>query len=174
MPPASQLIFPTSGRASILGHPAGDLAVRRRMGSFPEQPYFYNYLTAEELLEHFGSLFGYSWGERRARGARVLDEVGVGMERRLAEHRPVQVRVLDEVDFLNARHARYRAKTGRPAASWTPVAELGWVPRNPPVDPAGAPYVLDPVTGLATVSTGAPYHPPPVVAGAPASARAAS
>ncbi len=45
-----QLIFPTSGRAEILGRPVGDVSVRRRIGYLPENPYFYDYLTAEELL----------------------------------------------------------------------------------------------------------------------------
>ena len=79
-----QLLFPTSGRALILGRPAGDLSVRRRIGFLPEQPYFYDYLTAEELLEYFASLFGCPRSERRARTARLLDEVGIGSERRLA------------------------------------------------------------------------------------------
>lgn len=79
-----QLIFPTSGRAAILGRPAGDLEIRRRIGFLPEQPSFNDYLTAEELLEYFASLFGYSRQERRARAARLLDEVGLGAERRLA------------------------------------------------------------------------------------------
>ena len=54
-----QLIYPTSGRAEILGRPVGDIEVRRRIGYLPENPYFYDYLTAEELLEYFASLFGY-------------------------------------------------------------------------------------------------------------------
>ena len=41
-----QLIFPTSGRAEILGRPVGDVSVRRRIGYLPENPYFYDYLTA--------------------------------------------------------------------------------------------------------------------------------
>ena len=45
-----QLIYPTSGRAEILGRPVGDVGVRRRIGYLPENPYFYDYLTAEELL----------------------------------------------------------------------------------------------------------------------------
>ena len=46
-----QLIFPTSGRAEILGQPVGDVAIRQRIGYLPENPYFYDYLTAEELLD---------------------------------------------------------------------------------------------------------------------------
>src|SRR5207245_7772453 len=78
-----QLVFPTSGRAEILGRPLGDLAAKRRIGYLPENPYFYDYLTAEELLVYFAALFGYRGPERRARAARLLDEVGIGRERRL-------------------------------------------------------------------------------------------
>jgi len=78
-----QLVFPSSGRAEILGRPLGDIAVKRRIGFLPENPYFYDYLTAEELLTYFASLFGYRGAERRARASRLLDEVGIGAERRL-------------------------------------------------------------------------------------------
>jgi ABC-2 type transport system ATP-binding protein len=78
-----QLVFPTAGRAEILGRPAGDLSVRRRIGYLPENPYFYDYLTAEELLSYFAGLFGLSAAERRTRVARLLDEVGIGGERRM-------------------------------------------------------------------------------------------
>jgi ABC-2 type transport system ATP-binding protein len=77
-----QLIFPTSGRAEILGRPLGDVEVRRRIGYLPENPYFYDNLSAEELLEYFASLFGYRGHERRQRVTRLLDEVGLGAERR--------------------------------------------------------------------------------------------
>ncbi len=77
-----QLIFPTSGRAEILGRPVGDIETKRRIGYFPENPYFYDHLTAEELLDYFASLFGYPAAERRARATRLLDEVGIGAERR--------------------------------------------------------------------------------------------
>jgi ABC-2 type transport system ATP-binding protein len=78
-----QLVFPTSGRAELLGRPLGDLATKRRIGFLPENPYFYDYLTAEELLGYFAALFGYRGAERRARISRMLDEVGLGAERRL-------------------------------------------------------------------------------------------
>ncbi len=77
-----QLIFPTSGRAEILGQPAGAIAVRQRIGYLPENPYFYENLTAEELLEYFASLFGYRGREKRERVSRLLDDVGLGRERR--------------------------------------------------------------------------------------------
>ncbi len=78
-----QLIYPTSGRAEILGQPVGDVEVKRRIGYLPENPYFYDYLTAEELLEYFSALFGHSGAERRRRASALLDEVGIGAERRL-------------------------------------------------------------------------------------------
>jgi ABC-2 type transport system ATP-binding protein len=78
-----QLIYPTSGRAEILGRPVGDLDVRRRIGYLPENPSFYDYLTAEELLGYFGDLFGYSGSDRRKRVSNLLDRVGIGAERRL-------------------------------------------------------------------------------------------
>jgi ABC-2 type transport system ATP-binding protein len=78
-----QLVYPTSGRAEILGRPVGDVAVRRRIGYLPEHPYFYDYLTAEELLGYFASLFGYRGAERTGRTQRLLDEVGIGAERRM-------------------------------------------------------------------------------------------
>jgi ABC-2 type transport system ATP-binding protein len=78
-----RLVFPTAGRAELLGKPLGDVSVRRRIGYLPEHPYFYDYLTAEELLSYFAGLFGYDGAERRQRVARLLDEVGIGAERRL-------------------------------------------------------------------------------------------
>jgi ABC-2 type transport system ATP-binding protein len=78
-----QLVFPTTGRAELLGKPVGELSVKRRIGYLPEHPYFYDYLTAEELLTYFAGLFGYSGAERTARVSRLLDEVGIGAERRL-------------------------------------------------------------------------------------------
>jgi ABC-2 type transport system ATP-binding protein len=78
-----QLIFPTSGHAEVLGKPVGDVAARRRIGFLPENPYFYDYLSAEELLTYFAQLFGFSAAEQKARVSSLLDRVGIGAERRL-------------------------------------------------------------------------------------------
>ena len=78
-----QLIFPTSGAARILGSPVGDAAVRRRVGFLAENPYYYDYLTAEELLTYFARLFGYTPADAKTRVASVLDQVGLGAERRM-------------------------------------------------------------------------------------------
>ena len=76
-----QLIFPTSGHAEILGRPLGDVPTRRRIGYLPENPSFYDYLTAEELLTYFAELFGYDAAERRRRVGDLLDRLGIGRER---------------------------------------------------------------------------------------------
>ena len=77
-----QLIYPTSGRAEILGRPVGDVATRHRIGFLPENPSFYDYLTAEELLTYFAQLFGYGPAERRARVSSLLDRLAIGRERK--------------------------------------------------------------------------------------------
>jgi ABC-2 type transport system ATP-binding protein len=79
----AELIYPTSGRMSILGHPPGHLEVRRRVGYLPEAPYFYDYLTAEELMMYFAGLFGLRGPARRSRVSALLDQVGIAGERRL-------------------------------------------------------------------------------------------
>jgi ABC-2 type transport system ATP-binding protein len=78
-----QLIFPSSGRAWILDRPAGDVDLRRRIGYLPENPTFYDNVSAEELLGYFAALFGYRGAERARRVAALLDEVGLGAERRM-------------------------------------------------------------------------------------------
>ncbi len=78
-----QLVFPTSGRAEILGRPLGDVTAKRRIGYLPENPYFYDHLTAEELLVYFAALLAIPSADRRALAARLLDQVGIGAERRL-------------------------------------------------------------------------------------------
>jgi ABC-2 type transport system ATP-binding protein len=78
-----QLIYPTTGHARILGKPVGDVTVRQRIGFLAENPYFYDYLTAEEVLTYFARLFGISGPDVKTKVAAVLDRVGIGAERRL-------------------------------------------------------------------------------------------
>jgi ABC-2 type transport system ATP-binding protein len=78
-----QLIYPTAGQTRILGRPAGDVSVRQRIGFLAENPYFYDYLTAEEVLTYFARLFGIHGRAARERVATVLDEVGIAAERRM-------------------------------------------------------------------------------------------
>ncbi len=76
------LLWPSAGRAQVFGRPPGDVEAHRRLGFLPENPTFYDHLTAEELLTYFAGLFGYSPADRRARANRFLDMVGIGADRR--------------------------------------------------------------------------------------------
>ena len=72
-----RLMTPTAGRARILGRDVGDVGVHARIGYLPEAPYFYEYLTARELLEYCAQLFGYAPAARRARAADLLRRVSL-------------------------------------------------------------------------------------------------
>ena len=71
------LIFPTSGTARVRGRSIDDVAMHRDIGYLPEQPYFYDYLTARELLDYYARFSGYSAVERRERVERLLERVGL-------------------------------------------------------------------------------------------------
>ena len=71
------LIFPTGGSARILGHEWTDPEIKAQIGFLPEQPYFYDYLTAHELLEYYGQLSGVPARDRRRRAEEVLAQVGL-------------------------------------------------------------------------------------------------
>jgi ABC-2 type transport system ATP-binding protein len=71
------LVFPTAGSARILGKEWTDPAVKAQIGFLPEQPYFYDYLTAHELLEYYGQLSGVPAKNRTHRVEQVLQQVGL-------------------------------------------------------------------------------------------------
>jgi ABC-2 type transport system ATP-binding protein len=71
------LIFPTAGAAQILGKPISDIGMHRDIGYLPEQPYFYDYLTAAELLDYFARFFNLKAADRRERVERMLKKVGL-------------------------------------------------------------------------------------------------
>ncbi|MGH9435126.1 MAG: ATP-binding cassette domain-containing protein [Terriglobia bacterium] len=71
------LITPTSGAATVLGMPVGDVATRRKIGFLPEHFRFYEWLTAAELLDLHGRLYGMARGNLRRRAAELLDQVGL-------------------------------------------------------------------------------------------------
>src|SRR6266705_5009072 len=70
-----RLIYPTEGNARILGHDISDVAMHHRIGYLPENPYFYDYLTAREFLEYCGELFGQTRGDRGRRTESLLARV---------------------------------------------------------------------------------------------------
>ena len=76
-----RLIFPSSGTARILGHDINDVRMHQRIGYVPENPYFYDYLTARELLEYCGQIFGQDAAERKKRAATLLSRVRLDEKR---------------------------------------------------------------------------------------------
>lgn len=67
-----RLIFPTAGDARILGRDISDVSVHQHIGYLPENPYFYDYLTAREFMEYCGQLFGIPLSTRRSRASELL------------------------------------------------------------------------------------------------------
>jgi ABC-2 type transport system ATP-binding protein len=76
-----RLIFPSSGNARILGHDIGDVGMHTHIGYLPENPYFYDYLTAREFLEYCGQLFGYTKTDRAKRAVDLLARVHLDEKR---------------------------------------------------------------------------------------------
>jgi ABC-2 type transport system ATP-binding protein len=72
-----RLIFPTSGTARIQGKSIDDVKMHQNIGYLPEQPYFYDYLTATEVLDYFARFHDLSEGDRRERVAKMLQKVGL-------------------------------------------------------------------------------------------------
>ena len=71
------LMFPTTGRARILGSDISDVKMRSRIGYCPENPYFYDYLKARELMNYFGELFGLDAAQRNRKTEELLTKVGL-------------------------------------------------------------------------------------------------
>src|SRR3982751_327024 len=67
-----RLIFPTAGNARILGRDIADIKMHQGIGYLPENPYFYDYLTAREFLEYCAELFGYTRTDCRQRTEDLL------------------------------------------------------------------------------------------------------
>jgi ABC-2 type transport system ATP-binding protein len=78
-----RLIFPTSGRARILGKSIEDVSTHQVVGYLPEQPYFYDYLTAAELLDYFARFHRLTASDRRERIERMLKKVGLETAKRI-------------------------------------------------------------------------------------------
>ncbi|HZV86655.1 MAG TPA: ABC transporter ATP-binding protein [Candidatus Binatus sp.] len=71
------LIFPEAGTARILEKSIADIEMHRDIGYLPEQPYFYDYLTAAEVLDYFARFHDLTAADRSERVARMLKKVGL-------------------------------------------------------------------------------------------------
>ena len=77
------LLRATSGAVVFRGEPL-TTAGRAAIGFLPEQPYFYDYLTVQEILTMYGRLYGLSGGALGRRVAEVIEQVQLGHKRRAA------------------------------------------------------------------------------------------
>jgi len=83
------LIFPTSGRAWVLGQPVGSTAINQKIGFLPEESYLYRFLNGEETLYFYGRLFNIPRRELKKRVPELLDIVGLdnkARKRKLREY----------------------------------------------------------------------------------------
>src|SRR6476661_7780347 len=71
------LVYPTSGTARIFGNSIDRPEAKLNIGFSPEQPNFYDHLTAQELLEYYGQLSAIPARDRSRRAAATLERVGL-------------------------------------------------------------------------------------------------
>ncbi|MFS8836484.1 ABC transporter ATP-binding protein [Synechococcus sp. WC101] len=74
------IVEPTSGRGTLLGKPLGDRSIKQRVGYLPENPYFYDYLTAWEFLYFAGKVFRLSDSLLKERIPQLLELVGLSID----------------------------------------------------------------------------------------------
>jgi ABC-2 type transport system ATP-binding protein len=72
------LIYPTQGEASVLGRPAGDIEMKHQVSYLPESPYFYEHMTAAEVVTFYAQLFGMKREDARRKSDELVDFVGLG------------------------------------------------------------------------------------------------
>lgn len=97
-----RLIYPTAGNARILGRDIGEVAMHHRIGYLPENPYFYDYLTAREFLEYCAELFGYAPIERRKQAEDLLRRVHLNEKRWNTQLRKFSKGMLQRVGLAQA------------------------------------------------------------------------
>jgi tetratricopeptide (TPR) repeat protein len=136
-----------------------------------------DYRAAAEWFQKAGDIPGAPWwlrslaavtraqgGDRR--GSRALwqslrESADNEWLRNNASLRLAQLDALDAIDQLTAVVAAFRARTGQVPASWDAIVRARLL-RARPMDPAGTPYVLDPVTGAVMLGADSPLNPLPV------------
>ncbi|WP_372371272.1 ABC transporter ATP-binding protein [Candidatus Uabimicrobium sp. HlEnr_7] len=74
----------TSGDAEIMGTSVKNVIARNKIGFLPENPYFYEYLTAEESLTFYARLHGIERKEIAKRVDKLLDGVGLAKAKKTA------------------------------------------------------------------------------------------
>lgn len=72
-----------------------------------------------------------------------------------------QLDAMDQIDALTAASRQFASRHGRFAPSWEQLARAGLIRPGTPVDPTGTPYVLDPQTGVVSLSPESKLNPLP-------------
>jgi tetratricopeptide (TPR) repeat protein len=124
----------------------------QRAAAQPNAPNWLAPLAASMLVQ----------GNDRAAARFLWQQVAKSEEpwlRRNAERSLLQLQALDQIDQLEAIIHKSAPADGE-QYTWTGLMKRGVLPGQP-VDPAGAPYLLDPVTGRVTVSERSPLFPMP-------------
>lgn len=96
------LLFPTSGSASILGNDISLVEMHHEIGYCPENPYFYDYLTANELMDYFGQIFEFDQTTRRLRSDELLTAVGLDEKDRNRQLRKFSKGMLQRVGLAQS------------------------------------------------------------------------
>jgi ABC-2 type transport system ATP-binding protein len=97
-----RLIFPTSGSATILGSDIANVSMHNRIGYLPENPYFYDYLTALEFLNFCGQIFNLPVAERNERSRSLLERVRLDESRWNIQLRKFSKGMLQRVGLAQA------------------------------------------------------------------------
>jgi ABC-2 type transport system ATP-binding protein len=71
------IIYPTTGHAELFGVDVRNPRSRRNVGYLPENPYFYDRMSANQLLEYYGQIYGMSAECLRKRRDEVIEIVGL-------------------------------------------------------------------------------------------------
>ena len=72
------LIYATEGEATVLGKPAGDIEMKHKIAYLPEAPYFYEHMTAAEIVTFYAQLFGMKREDAKKKAEELVDFVGLG------------------------------------------------------------------------------------------------
>jgi len=105
----TSLLRPDRGEVTLFGRSPRDPVARKRLGFLPENPYFYDYLTAEEFLDLYGRLKGMLSPRRRVAVQEQLVRVGLERHARTAlrkfskgmvQRLGLAQAILDEPDLL--------------------------------------------------------------------------
>lgn len=71
------LLRASAGKVTFFGRSSSSVEIRSRIGYLPEQPYFYQHLSALELLEFYGGVCGLRRDVLRRRALDLLEMTGL-------------------------------------------------------------------------------------------------